>query len=338
MAEASEDADGDNEDEDLSTRNHVDIDGGEWGEPFDLFLAEQETEDEAPTEQHTPSTDEAKRQGRSSSGVGEGSPKRTGRSTKKNEHDGSSDSEEWTPSRVKGATGKRKRSSAASSGDESTPTKKRKSPPKKKTKSTPKKGHGSKSEESSDDADDLLYRVCNAKIALPSSFKQSVRDHPALAVAISIERRMWERYANFNLDQVRAHLITAFGAAAVKKMIHNQNLSTRSHNAIKYKWRLVYTAANIYRQARRNLLLLGMPPDDQHLRELKPTDLRAFTAFTVEEELVTREERQQKKGKKKKKRASWIWEKWDFIEKGDNPKLRKYFLEGTRDLTQLEMC
>lgn len=189
-----------------------------------------------------------------------------------------------------------------------------------------------------DDDDNLLERVQRVKIALPSTFKKTVREHSSLAVALRIEHRMWERFAIHNLDEVRAHLITAFGAAAVKKMVSNQTLSTRAHNAIKHKWKLVYTAANIYRQSRKKLLILGLADNDPHLRELRRTDLRAFTAFTAEEDMVLRD-KQKKKGSDKERgrnrMPSWIWEKWDFIQKGSSPELKEFFLEGEYILSRV---
>ena len=50
-------------------------------------------------------------------------------------------------------------------------------------------------------------------------------------------------------------------------------------------------------------------------------------------------DKQKKKGSDKERgrnrMPSWIWEKWDFIQKGSSPELKEFFLEGEYILSRV---
>ena len=124
---------------------------------------------------------------------------------------------------------------------------------------------------------------------------------------------------------MRAQLITAFGVDQVRKSVNGQNLKTRAQAAVKRKWKAVHSAADAYRRARRALVCLGMSEDDMFFCPLQRKDLQAFKMYTAREELAAaRAELGQSHQK-----ISWLWERWDFINKSASPEMRVFFEEGT---------
>ena len=202
-------------------------------------------------------------------------------------------------------------------------------PPKKRRRQDPVSTLGS---ETTKDAND---RVAKIPIILPSRLPAVLKPHESLTLSLNIEKSHRELQADHHLDQIRTHLITAFGREAAPPKHPGQTLGTRSQAAVKRKWTDVHASADSYRRARIALLALGMPDDDLRFRPLAKSDLAPFLLFSEDEELVSA--MSAISGEKRRvqlmqieslsKERSWIWEKLQFTET-DDPKVGTYFAES----------
>ena len=168
---------------------------------------------------------------------------------------------------------------------------------------------------------------------------------PAVAAAVLLERRERESRAEYRLDQLRGHLITSFKQKQAKTTAKGQKLSTRTQSAIKRKADDIKRCKNLYMEARRCLIKLGMDKTDPRFQPLHANDLHAYDTTSLEDLLSTihANKRAQKKMNQASQRAvlgqhhvSWLWENWSFVESGNlTTKVRTYFLEGTLSLHAL---
>lgn len=181
-------------------------------------------------------------------------------------------------------------------------------------------------------------RVMTIRIPLPSSLPEQLRGHPSLSLAVDIEMRHRELRADFALNQVRSHLISATGHSSAGPPHPGQTLGTKSQTVVKQKWANVHAHADAYQRARNAMRALGMPENDRRFQPLASKDLVPFVVFTEEEELLqltaaTRAgQRQEQRAQQRvslNKVSSWIWENLQFTMTDDSsPDIIKYYVES----------
>ncbi|EMD32484.1 hypothetical protein CERSUDRAFT_118810 [Gelatoporia subvermispora B] len=156
-------------------------------------------------------------------------------------------------------------------------------------------------------------------IELPSSLSREMVRCSCLKDAVEVELRLREGQANDALAEVRVHLITKFTLKHQQRDIASQVPMTRSRQHLKRQGEAVERAGSTYRRARLCMLRLVAKPEDCVYRELKSSDMVAFTLR--DEDQILGESR---------KASSWIWEDSSWLENASDEKVKVHISDALR--------
>lgn len=157
----------------------------------------------------------------------------------------------------------------------------------------------------------MTEELDEVSLLLPSDYHSAVRQHPAMAEAVTMERRLRGGEANEALEDLRLHLTTQMSLAERKTQgsgtIHNAAMDRRIHG----KRDAIERAKFAYRRARVAMIVLGMPKNDPKYAVLHDADCKAFVI--VDEEV--------RRGDSKLD-PTWIWGDFTYMGKLDEGKIK----------------
>ena len=163
--------------------------------------------------------------------------------------------------------------------------------------------------------------VSGFRIALPSDYKREIWQRPAMSTAVQIEMQLRRAQANDALEDLRTQLITATSFRHNNRHVTGNAAVTRAKAAAGRKMDAVRASAEVYRRARRAMVALDMPEDDNTYRKLQTDDLRAFAISVAD----------QQRGDSRKA-PSWIWGDLSFAEGGQDAAVREYIADSAYSL------
>lgn len=156
-------------------------------------------------------------------------------------------------------------------------------------------------------------------ITLPSTFSKTVVQHPAMQAAVEIELTLRKAQADKALDEVRTHVATSYGYHQHAKKATSQQTKTRSHGALHRQRAVMKAAANVYRRARRAMVILGLSKDDTTYKKLRNDDMRPFAIFEKDRRLGDSKDTQ---------KTSWIWRDLGYIDDIKSANVKEYMVES----------
>ena len=177
----------------------------------------------------------------------------------------------------------------------------------------------------------IMEKAESIQIPLPSSCPADVQKRDCLRAAVLIEISLRKKQADSALDLLRSHLITSYSFREQakknkKKAQTGRNYDLRSQSKMIAKNKNVRRAAAEYRRQHAALKTLGASDDDYP--ELAPTDVKAFTVRTQDQELGD-----------SKKGPSWIWQKVEFVSADKlSAKFVEYTEKGEDSPCTISMC
>ncbi|KAI0664425.1 hypothetical protein C8Q70DRAFT_905479 [Cubamyces menziesii] len=156
-------------------------------------------------------------------------------------------------------------------------------------------------------------------VELPSTYTAEIRSHPAMAPAVSIERKLREGQANDALNELRAHLTALYSLEDLQKQGTGQAHGKRVRAIAATEVTIGHHARDEYRRVRTILLKLGMPEDDDTYRALTDNDARPFIVFS----------HQHQRGDSKRP-PSWIWNDFSFLTNQQDAEVKDYMWQKLR--------
>ncbi|EIW55155.1 uncharacterized protein TRAVEDRAFT_130935, partial [Trametes versicolor FP-101664 SS1] len=165
----------------------------------------------------------------------------------------------------------------------------------------------------------MTEELDEVSLLLPSDYHSAVRQHPAMAEAVKMERRLRGGEANEALEDLRLHLTTQMSLAERKTQgsgtIHNAAMDRRIHG----KRDAIERAKFAYRRARVAMIVLGMPKNDPKYAVLHDADCKAFVI--VDEEV--------RRGDSKLD-PTWIWGDFTYMGKLDEGKIKIFVTNSVK--------
>ena len=158
-------------------------------------------------------------------------------------------------------------------------------------------------------------------VLLPSAYHSKIREHTDMTKAVETELALRQGQADEALDDLRLHIATYESLEQRKKegsgVRHNTTMDRRLDN----KRAAQHRARDRYRAVRDIMLILGMSQDDPKFKELRDSDLKAFTLTLVEQRLGD-----------SYRLPSWIWGDFSFVNQVKKGEMRT-FLEASKQTT-----
>ena len=161
---------------------------------------------------------------------------------------------------------------------------------------------------------DILHSI---PVELPSTYTAEIRSHPAMASAVSIERKLREGQANNALNELRAHLTALYSLEDLQKQGSGQAHGKRVRAMAATEVTIGHHARDEYRRVRNILLKLGMPESDETYRALTDSDARPFIVFS----------HQHQRGDSKRP-PSWIWNDFSFLTNQQDAEVKDYMWQS----------
>ncbi|OCH83973.1 hypothetical protein OBBRIDRAFT_742414, partial [Obba rivulosa] len=157
------------------------------------------------------------------------------------------------------------------------------------------------------------------RIDLPSSYDPRIVHCDSMKEARDLERQLREGQANDALAELRVHLITKYSLKQQQQDVAGQVPKTRSRQHLKRKGEAIAFSAETYKRARTSMLTLMERPEECTYRELRPSDIVAFTMR--DHELALGDSR---------KVSSWIWEDCSWLEETEDGALKNFLSDAIR--------
>ena len=167
---------------------------------------------------------------------------------------------------------------------------------------------------------ELLARLEETKLPLPSDYHQDIRRHPSMQRAVQYERSIREGYATEALDDLRMHLTTHSTMKDRHAQVSGVRQNVKWDRRLDAKIAAINRAKERYRSMRRMLRLLGMDESDAKFKYLREVDCKAFTILDVERKLGD-----------SKKLPSWIWGDFSFVNQAGGDELGKFLIGSKSD-------